>query len=439
MANNIKKDARLTPLSWLYGVGVGIRNELFDLKILQSKKFGIPVIGVGNITVGGTGKTPHVEYLIRLLKDDCNLAVLSRGYLRKTKGFLIAGKDTPMEDIGDEAYQIKQKFPEVTVAVDEKRVDGIQRLLKSNNPPQVVLLDDSYQHRYVKPGLNILLVDSNRMIGEDTLLPAGRLREPASERDRADVIIITKCPTDMKPIDFRVLTKAIDAYPYQKLFFSSIVYEPLYRFSNPKEQRQEMKDLVTENTNILLLTGIATPEQMQEDLSHYTSKITSLSYGDHHDFQSDDISKINDTFANMPSPKVIITTEKDETRLKKVQGLSQEVMNNLYVQPIRMKIINDQETKFISLIEEYALKHARGKSQETSFDELRNRDERRETRDESSETIVSSEELGVRSDSSETIVRSEELGVGNTVGETAEVRDESKTDEKTKTISFTDF
>ncbi|MDO5447793.1 MAG: tetraacyldisaccharide 4'-kinase, partial [Prevotellaceae bacterium] len=304
---------KLIPLSWLYGLGVGIRNELFNMKLLPSKQFDVPVIGIGNITVGGTGKTPHVEYLIELLRKNCKVAVLSRGYMRKTKGFVLADKNSRMEEIGDEPYQMMQKYPDVTFAVDEKRVDGIKRLLalEKSRVPDVILLDDSYQHRYVKPGINILLVDYHHLISEDHLLPAGRLREPASNRDRADVIVITKCPDNMKPIDFRVLTKTIEALPYQKLFFSTIEYKQLRKiFLDNVDEIASLDDL--ENKNVLMLTGIASPEALHEEISKHTNKIVPLSFDDHHDFLPNDIAKINATFANMAEPKLIITTEKDE-------------------------------------------------------------------------------------------------------------------------------
>ena len=354
MSNIDRLNTKLIPLSWLYGFAVGVRNELFNLKILKSKQFKEPVIGIGNITVGGTGKTPHVEYLVELLKESCKLAVLSRGYKRKTKGFVLADANTGIDSIGDEAFQVKQKYPNITVAVDEKRVDGIKHLLalEGDAKPDVILLDDCYQHRYVKPGISILLVDYHHMLSDDHLLPAGRLREPASNRDRADVIIITKCPEEMKPIDFRVLTKTIDAYPYQKLFFSSIVYKSLNKvFSNNEEKTEELSHMT--DRNVLLLTGIASPETIHDEISKYTTKIIALNFDDHHEFLPNDISKINATFANMPEPKLIVTTEKDVTRLKAVSGLSEDVKAHLYSLPISVKIINDQEDKFNKMIADY--------------------------------------------------------------------------------------
>ena len=230
---------KLRPLSWLYGLGVGFRNMLFEAGILKSHTYATPVISVGNITVGGTGKTPHVEYLIRLLKDKTNLAVLSRGYKRKSRGFLLADNDSTMYDIGDEPFQIKQKFPDITVAVDKKRTRGISRLIngEAGKDIDVILLDDAFQHRYVRAGISILLVDYHRLIIYDELLPSGRLREPVGSKDRADIVIVTKCPPDIKPMDYRVITKAMALYPYQQLYFSTHEYKP----RQPRKPRQPKK------------------------------------------------------------------------------------------------------------------------------------------------------------------------------------------------------
>ena len=206
----------LYPLSWLYGIGVCLRNKLFDWGWLRSKSFDIPVICVGNLAVGGTGKTPHTEYLIRLLQNEgINVAALSRGYKRKSKGYILATAESSAGKIGDEPYQIKSKFPDIRVAVDEDRCHGIEQLLKLKNPAvDAVLLDDAFQHRRVKAGLNILLTDFHRLLCDDVLLPAGRLREPAGGKNRAQIVIVTKCPDNIKPIDFNIITKRLHLYPY---------------------------------------------------------------------------------------------------------------------------------------------------------------------------------------------------------------------------------
>ena len=312
----------LLPLSWFYGLGVGVRNLLFEMGVLKSRSFDIPVISVGNITVGGTGKTPHVEYLIRLLKEKMNVAVLSRGYKRKSSGFVLSDKDTPMRMIGDEPYQIKQKFPDITVAVDKKRTRGIDKLTEEGNglDLDVILLDDAFQHRYVKPGINILLVDYHRLLIYDRLLPAGRLREPIRAKDRADIVIVTKCPKDLNPMEFRVITKAMKLYPYQQLFFSSHDYDsPKGVFTG------KVFDGNLSGKNIMLLTGIASPEQLMHDLQELESQITPLTFGDHHNFSKKDVANINKTFASMAEPKVILTTEKDATRLETASWLKERM------------------------------------------------------------------------------------------------------------------
>lgn len=361
---NINK--KLLPFSWLYGFGVGFRNMLFEMGILKSRSYTVPVISVGNITVGGTGKTPHVEYLIRLLKDKVNVAVLSRGYKRKSHGFVLADAETPMKVIGDEPYQMKQKFPDITVAVDSKRTRGIAHLIggEAGKDIDVVLLDDAFQHRYVKPGINILLVDYHRLIIYDELLPAGRLREPVKSKDRADIVIITKCPWNLKPMEFRVITKAMKLYPYQQLFFSTHEYEmPIAVF--PEEQgklgaSETLDSLASlKDKNVLLLTGIGSPEQMKHDMEQMTDHVTPLTFSDHHDFKQKDIVAINEAFAALPEPKVIITTEKDATRLAVLEELSSEVKQHLYKLPIYIQIMQDQEDLFNQAIVGYVRKNSK--------------------------------------------------------------------------------
>ena len=352
----IKINEWLKPLSWLYGCIIGFRNFLFDVGVLKSRAFDIPVISVGNITVGGTGKTPHVEYLIRLLKDRYNVAVLSRGYKRRTKGYIVADANTIMTDIGDEPFQMKQKFPKVTVAVDAKRVHGIETLMDSDKKIDVILLDDAFQHRYVKPGINILLVDYHRLIIYDKLLPAGRLREPLSGKNRADIVIITKCPDALRPMEFRVVTKAMDLFPYQDLFFTKLAYDDLKHLYNGSTR--ELNSIGSDE-HVLLLTGIASPRQLREDLKPYVKNLTPLRFPDHHEFNDDDIQLINETFANMPSPKIVITTEKDAVRINDTKGLSKEIKDNIYSLPVKIKFLLEQEEVFNEKIISYVRKNSR--------------------------------------------------------------------------------
>ena len=353
---------KLLGLSWFYGLGVGFRNLLFEMGILKSRSFDVPVISVGNITVGGTGKTPHVEYLIRLLKNKVHVAVLSRGYKRKSKGFVLSDKNTPMRMIGDEPYQIKQKFPDITVAVDKKRTRGITKLTEEGDGKKigVVLLDDAFQHRYVKPGINILLVDYHRLVIYDRLLPAGRLREPVKAKDRADIVIVTKCPKDLKPMEFRVITKAMKLYPYQQLYFSTHDYDAPKAVYPDLAGGDKLSGLdAISSKNILILTGIASPEQLMHDLQELKSQITPMTFGDHHNYKRKDIEAINETFAQMSEPKMILTTEKDATRLTVAEGLSDEVKKNLYMLPMRIVIMQDQEEEFNNKILGYVHKNSR--------------------------------------------------------------------------------
>ena len=353
----IKTNKWLLPLSWCYGLVVKLRNFLFETGALKSRSFTVPVIAVGNITVGGTGKTPHVEYLVDLLKNQFNVAVLSRGYKRKSKGFIIAQQDTPVHEIGDEPYQMKQKFPSVTIAVDKKRCHGIDMLMDNDSKLDVVLLDDAFQHRYVKPGVNILLVDYHRLIIYDTLLPAGRLREPLDGKDRADIVIVTKCPKELKPMEYRVITKAMHLYPYQRLYFSTLEYDALKPVFTKEHGMKALSDMKEYHT--LLLTGIGSPKQLEHDLSPVIADMTPMTFSDHHQFRKKDVALINETFEAMPSPKCIITTEKDVTRLKSVEGLSDEVRKNLYVLPVRIVFMQDQEQTFNQQIIGYVRKNSR--------------------------------------------------------------------------------
>lgn len=353
----IKINDWLLPFSWIYGSIVRFRNWLFDMGLKKSKSFSIPIISVGNITVGGSGKTPHVEYLIRLLHDKAKIAVLSRGYKRKSHGYILANESTTMPEIGDEPFQMHQKFSDIYVAVDTKRARGIENLQndEASKDVDVVLLDDAFQHRYVKPGINILLVDYHRLIIYDKMLPAGRLREPLSGKNRADIVIITKCPKDLKPMEFRVLTKAMDLYPFQKLYFTSIDYDtPKGVFEEKQIELDKLQDY-----HVLLLTGIASPKQMEHDLKPMTKDITNLSFGDHHSFKGKDIDRINDAFESMPEPRIIITTEKDAVRLRETEGLYEKVKSNMYELPIKVSFMLDQQDNFNEKIISYVRKNSR--------------------------------------------------------------------------------
>lgn len=356
----IKIHSSLLPLSFLYGMGVRFRNMLFDTGILESRSFPIPVISVGNITVGGAGKTPHVEYLIRLLCETKRVSVLSRGYKRRTKGYLLASSSSTSLELGDEPYQMYLKYGrQVHVAVSANRCEGIERLCSDpeTKDTDVILLDDAFQHRYVKPGVNILLVDYHRLIVYDKLLPAGRLREPKDGKRRADIVIVTKCPPDLRPMDFRVITKALNLYPYQKLFFTTIEYGDLIPlFSN---SRSLALSEITSDFEVFVLSGIASPQHLLCDIQKHTENVIPMTFRDHHLFTPKDIARINNTFDSLSSKRIIITTEKDAARLVGLDGLSDDVRNHIYALPIKTTFLLEQQEQFDEFILSYVLKNSK--------------------------------------------------------------------------------
>ncbi|MBQ9294465.1 MAG: tetraacyldisaccharide 4'-kinase [Bacteroidaceae bacterium] len=349
----------LMPLSWIYGLGVDIRNALFDMGALPSVSYDIPIINVGNITVGGTGKTPTVEYLIRLLNGRYRVAVLSRGYKRRTKGYILSTTASTIEEIGDEPWQIKQKFPDVIVAVDANRRRGIERLMtdEATKDVEVILLDDAFQHRYVKAGHNILLVDYHRIISDDCLLPAGRLRERPSASTRASTIIVTKCPRHINAMGFRVILSALNIRPYQQLFFSTFTYETMHQLWG--NGTLEPETLRKDNTHVLLLTGIAGPRQMEQDVRRFVQHVNPLTFPDHHYFTRHDAESINKALQDLPQPHIIITTEKDAARLLHLEGLTDEVKQCTYVLPIGISIMRDEKEKFDKMINDYVQENKR--------------------------------------------------------------------------------
>ena len=314
--------ALLCIFSVLYGFGVGIRNLLFDLGILKSRRFAIPILCIGNITVGG-----------------------------KTSGFRLADERSTAGDIGDEPLQIHKKFPDILVACDADRVHGIEKLMALAEPPQVILLDDAFQHRYVQADKNIVLVDYSRPVMEDHLLPWGRLREGVHALKRADFLIVTKCPPDLSPIDQRIWSKHLDIKPYQQLFFSTTTYGEICPLVAGGETPQPGSEC-----GILCITGIAEPAPYVEHLKSYTSHITTLRYPDHHAFTGKDIQHIVRAFEQIPQEeKYIFTTEKDAVRLETCH-FPEEIRQRMYYVPVVPKFIRNQEA-FLNEISEYVRKN----------------------------------------------------------------------------------
>ncbi len=346
----------LWPFSIIYGLINLIRNKLFDWGILPSHSFDIPVISVGNLSTGGTGKTPHIEYLVNLLRDEYRIAVLSRGYKRATKGFILAHKNSTYRDLGDEPFQYISKFSDITVAVDEDRVHGIRELMKLNPPPDVVLLDDAFQHRYVKPGLSILLTDFYKLYPHDLVLPAGNLREFKSGAKRADIIVVSKGPRVLSPFTYRRIHGLIKPEPHQQLMFSFIRHGKLTQIPG-LDYVPEKKSFYSE---ILLVAGIANPYPLEAHLKQRGARVTLMQFGDHHRFTREDIEKIEDKFeAIFVKNKVIVTTEKDMMRLTQPEIFDMISKMPICYIPVEVKIHNKFADKFNQQIKDYVRENSR--------------------------------------------------------------------------------
>lgn len=326
----------LLPLSKIYGFAVGVRNLMFKWHILKQREFPVPVVVVGNISAGGTGKTPHTEYVIDLLRYKYHIGMLSRGYKRKTKGFVLAtSRSTPL-DIGDEPYQIYQKFGrDISVAVCEDRCTGIEELLRLDPRINLIVLDDAFQHRYVKPTVSIVLTEFNNPVFFDKLLPLGRLREPAKAIYRADMVVVTKCPTQLKAIEYRIFKNNLKLFPYQKLFFSRFNYTSLRPlFPDIRKDAPHMSWLGPDDT-VLVLSGIANPKPLVRYLKGFKASIKVKVFPDHHNFNRKDLDAITKRFNELEGKqKIIVTTEKDAVRLINNPYFPHQLKPYIFYQPV---------------------------------------------------------------------------------------------------------
>lgn len=334
----------LYPVALVYGAVVWLRNRLYDTGFYSSIEFSVPVINVGNLSVGGTGKTPHVEYLIRLLQYQFKVATMSRGYKRRTQGFLLADAETNAVKIGDEPMQYHIKFPEIVVSVAEERMIGIPKLLQQRPSVEAVLLDDAFQHRSVKAGMNILITDYNKPFYKDHILPMGTLREKRHAYKRADVIIVSKCPEGLSEKDAASIVSEVNPLAHQKVFFTKINYGTAYNFFT--------QDKVTlQDKNVILVCGIAKPQPLINYLKQQTSDVHALTYKDHHYFLKNDIEEIKETFDKWDArDKIIVTTEKDAARLH----LHREVLSSwgviIAVLPIQISFLHSKGPEFDKLL-----------------------------------------------------------------------------------------
>ncbi len=343
----------LYPLSLIYGSVAAIRRWLYRKGVLSAYQPPIPTIGVGNLAVGGTGKSPHVEYLVRLLSEQYNIATLSRGYKRKTKGFVLANELSPnelsAETLGDEPLQFFSKFPHIKVAVDEKRKEGIEELMRRFPDLECIILDDCYQHLQVKPQQNILITEYKAPYAKDYPMPAGRLREFRSAARYADVVIVSKCPAELTEEQASEMRNLLKLQDYQQLFFTTMHYGELVALNKCGKQHQ-----VTTQTEVVLLTAIAHPEPLITYLSQKYKIIHHYHFADHHYFAAEELEEIKrEFFADCTKNRVLITTEKDSMRLI-YSKLSKNLENiPLYVQPIMPLFLFQGETQFIQILEDY--------------------------------------------------------------------------------------
>jgi tetraacyldisaccharide 4'-kinase len=333
----------LFPFSLVYALVVCIRNWCFDKRIFHSTSFNLPIICVGNLAVGGTGKSPMVELLIRMLKDRYTIAVLSRGYKRKTRGYALADSSTSALDIGDEPMQFHRKFPDVVIAVGEERIVAIPQLLHDRPDTQAILLDDAFQHRAVRAGLNILLTDHSNLFTRDWWLPSGDLRDAPSSYRRADVIIVTKCPEDLSEDERRSIAIEIDPIAHQQIFFSSI------RYGMPYHIIRQTTTVIDGDVEVLLVSGIANPAPLKLWLDRHSKTYYEMAYGDHHIFSIDDLKAVVRRFDGIQAEKkIIVTTEKDAVRLVKFK---QELGDcPIYVLPITSQFLFGDDDRFKAII-----------------------------------------------------------------------------------------
>jgi len=348
----------LLPVSILYGILILVRNLLYYFKTLPSEKFNLPIISIGNLVTGGTGKTPMTEYLIRLLKNDNKVATLSRGYGRRTKGFIVAATNAKSVLIGDEPKQYKHKFPEIIVSVCEKRVEGIKVLIQKYHP-EIILLDDAYQHRSVVPGLSILLMGYKSFHQMDFMLPTGNLREWKTGKNRADIIVITKCPKDLPINEREKIQNSFHLNRHQSVYFSTIEYSNLKHYqANGIETSARDSEIILSEYSILVLSGIANPQAFADHWKLSAKEIYTSFFSDHHSFNDKDIQDIANKYNSISnSKKIILTTEKDLMRLT---DLSQELLASispLYYAPIKTKFFEEDEKNFNKQILEYVRSH----------------------------------------------------------------------------------
>ncbi len=351
MSDDILIRILLLPLALLYGLGIGMRNLFYRIGLLRSVRFDLPVISIGNLSVGGAGKSPHIEYLLRWLDQYVDVAVLSRGYGRKTEGFRQVATIDTAEDAGDEPLQFKRKFPDIPISVSESRALGVPEVVKRNPETQCVLLDDAFQHLAVTPGLNILLTEFDRPFTRDWLLPSGRLREWRAGFRRADIVIVTKCPPDLSARQRQDLLREIDPYPRQRVYFSR------YRYADPYDLlRPDVRRMLDSQTDVLLLSAIANTDYLMKYLSGEVRSVQTLEFEDHHFYEETDLLALLRRFDALDSQrKIILTTEKDAMRLELHESFLWKNKLPIFVLPVEVQFCDQDEAGFRNDVKEFLL------------------------------------------------------------------------------------
>ncbi len=345
----------LFPFSLLYDGITTLRNRLYDKEVLSSIPFDIPLINIGNLSTGGTGKTPMVEYLVEAFYNSYRMAILSRGYRRKSRGFVLADAQSTATRIGDEPYQYYLKYPRVSVAVCEDRVIAVPMLLQQRPDTEVILLDDAYQHRAISPGINILLTRYDRPFTQDFILPTGSLRESRRGKSRADIIVVTKCPSDMAPKEVENWKEEIAPESHQSLYFSTLTYGQLYGLSDTTQT------LAPDGYNVVAVTGLASDKSMLDYLHSVAQSVHPLSYSDHQNYNLQKIEEIKSAYENMPEPKIIVTTEKDAVKLiDNKDSLSQLPV---YILPVKVSFLFNKGATFTQSLNQYIQKNINGQEQ----------------------------------------------------------------------------
>lgn len=337
----------LAPLSWLYTFVIFVRHKLFDWRLISSVEYDIPIVCIGNITIGGTGKTPMAEALIKHLGDEYNVGVLSRGYKRRTKGYYEVEVNSSFLKSGDESKQIKLKFPDIIVSVCADRREGIAKMRRDHPELNLIILDDAFQHRYVEPWTSLVLMDYTRPIYRDHMLPWGELRDSLSQMDRARFVIVNKCPEGMTAIDMRIVNINLSLYPYQRLFFTRI------KSGYPRAIFEEGDvNPIYKGCGVVLMSGVGNPKSFEIEASKRYVIKDHLIYPDHYTYRKSDLKRLMILLASQPPDTIVLVTEKDYVKLKNRKNIPKELLGKLYYLPIELEFLNCEKNEFFNKLDE---------------------------------------------------------------------------------------